>query len=52
MAEPGGGGAPRILLKTELDGGHGGRSGRYEAWRERAYEYAWALDVLGAAGAP
>ncbi|SDQ37080.1 S9 family peptidase [Quadrisphaera sp. DSM 44207] len=47
-----GGGAPQVLLKTEVDGGHGGRSGRYEAWRERAYEYAWVLDVLGLAGAP
>ncbi|MEH3077859.1 MAG: S9 family peptidase [Quadrisphaera sp.] len=40
-------GAPDVLLKTEVDGGHGGRSGRYEAWRERAFEDAWALDVLG-----
>ncbi|PWJ54622.1 oligopeptidase B Serine peptidase. MEROPS family S09A [Quadrisphaera granulorum] len=42
-------GAPDVLLKTEVDGGHGGRSGRYEAWRERAFEDAWALDVLGLA---
>ncbi|WP_218974778.1 hypothetical protein [Streptomyces sp. NP160] len=42
-------GAPGVLLKTEVDGGHGGRSGRYEAWRERAFEDAWALDVLGLA---
>ena len=41
--------ADRVLLKTELDGGHGGRSGRYEAWRERAFEHAWVLDVLGLA---
>jgi oligopeptidase B len=47
--DPSGGGAPGVLLKTELDGGHGGRSGRYESWRERAYEHAWALDVLGLA---
>ncbi|MGQ7349571.1 S9 family peptidase [Quadrisphaera oryzae] len=44
-----GDGAPDVLLKTEVDGGHGGRSGRYEAWRERAFEDAWALDVLGLA---
>ncbi len=44
-----GDGAPQVLLKTEVDGGHGGRSGRYEAWRERAFEDAWALDVLGLA---
>ena len=50
--DPAGAGAPHVLLRTELDGGHGGRSGRYEAWRERAYEYAWVLDVLGLATAP
>ena len=42
--------APATLLKTEMDGGHGGRSGRYERWRELAYENAWTLDVLGLAG--
>ncbi|MCW2523425.1 MAG: ptrB [Frankiales bacterium] len=36
----------RILLKTEMDAGHGGRSGRYDAWRETALLLAWALDVL------
>ena len=41
--------APATLLKTEMDGGHGGRSGRYERWRELAYENAWTLDVLGLA---
>jgi len=41
-------GAP-ALLKTELSAGHGGVSGRYEAWRERAFEYAWVLWVSGAA---
>ena len=43
------GAAPATLLKTEMDGGHGGRSGRYERWRELAYENAWTLDVLGLA---
>ena len=37
-------GAP-ALLKTEMKAGHGGVSGRYESWRERAFEYAWVLDV-------
>jgi oligopeptidase B len=36
----------RVLLKTEMDAGHGGRSGRYDAWRETAFLLAWALDVL------
>ena len=43
------GGGP-YLLKTVMDGGHGGVSGRYETWKERAYEMAWALDRLGVAG--
>lgn len=35
------------LLKTEMVAGHGGASGRYDAWKEIAFEYAWILDVLG-----
>ena len=41
-------GAP-ALLKIEMTAGHGGVSGRYERWREVAFEYAWILDVLGLA---
>ncbi|UTT61241.1 S9 family peptidase [Cellulosimicrobium cellulans] len=41
-------GAP-ALLKIEMHAGHGGVSGRYEGWREVAYEDAWVLDVLGLA---
>lgn len=33
-----------ILLKTELNAGHGGVSGRYQAWQERAWELAWIID--------
>ncbi|MGG7464454.1 S9 family peptidase [Plantibacter sp. YIM 135347] len=43
-------GAP-ALLKTEMSAGHGGVSGRYNSWRERAYELSWLLDVLGLADA-
>ena len=39
-----------LLLKTELGAGHGGPSGRYGEWRERALYYAWALDRLGIQG--
>jgi len=39
----------RVLLKTELGAGHGGPSGRYEAWKEEALVYAFLLDVLGVA---
>ncbi|SEC08126.1 oligopeptidase B [Paramicrobacterium humi] len=41
-------GAP-VLLRTEMHAGHGGVSGRYAAWEERAWEMAWILDVLGLA---
>jgi oligopeptidase B len=41
-----------LLLKTEMGAGHGGPSGRYNAWRERAFSYAWVLDVLGARTGP
>ncbi|MCU1424785.1 MAG: oligopeptidase [Microbacteriaceae bacterium] len=36
-----------VLLRTEMNAGHGGASGRYEAWHKRAFELAWVLDVLG-----
>ena len=38
-----------IVLKTELEGGHGGASGRYEKWKDRAWDYAWLASWLGAA---
>lgn len=37
------------LLKCEMSAGHGGVSGRYNSWRERAYELAWIFDILGVA---
>ncbi|CRK53431.1 Protease 2 [Rhodococcus sp. RD6.2] len=36
-----------LLLKTEMTAGHAGVSGRYERWREVAFEYAWILDTAG-----
>ena len=36
-----------LLLKTEFDAGHGGMSGRYQALRDAALEYAFLLKVLG-----
>ena len=41
-----------VLLKTEMHAGHGGVSGRYKAWEERAFELAWIIDVAGADGTP
>jgi oligopeptidase B len=32
-----------FLLKTEMEAGHGGRSGRYDAWREEALTIAWIV---------
>lgn len=39
-----------LLLKTELGAGHGGMSGRYQALRDVALEYAFVLKVLKPAG--
>ena len=34
----------KFLLKTEMAAGHGGVSGRYESWRQTAFEYAWLIN--------
>ena len=39
-----------FLLKIEMEAGHGGRSGRYDAWREEALVLAWVVETAG--GAP
>jgi oligopeptidase B len=36
-----------LLLKTNLGAGHGGASGRYDALRETAFDYAFLLTQLG-----
>ncbi|PSS50661.1 S9 family peptidase [Pseudomonas sp. BBP2017] len=36
-----------LLLKTEMDAGHGGMSGRYQGLRDVALEYAFVFKVLG-----
>ena len=38
-----------FLLKTEMTAGHGGRSGRYDAWHEEAMVLAWIVSTAGAA---
>ncbi|MFV0463522.1 MAG: S9 family peptidase, partial [Nostocoides sp.] len=35
-----------ILLRTEMAGGHGGVSGLYRAWHERAWQLAWIVDQV------
>ena len=34
-----------FLLKIEMAAGHGGRSGRYDAWREEAQVLAWIVQT-------
>jgi oligopeptidase B len=34
-----------FLLKTEMEAGHGGRSGRYDAWLEEALVLAWIIET-------
>jgi oligopeptidase B len=35
-----------FLLKTEMTAGHGGRSGRYDAWHEEAMVLAWIVTTV------
>ncbi len=41
-----------LLLRTNLDAGHGGASGRYERYRETALQYAFLLDLAGRTANP
>ncbi len=36
-----------LLLKTNMEAGHGGASGRYERYKEISFEYAFILDLVG-----
>jgi len=36
-----------LILKTNMDAGHGGASGRFERYKEVALEYAFLLDLVG-----
>jgi len=40
-------GTRSLLLKTELGAGHGGPSGRYDAWRDEAFVLAFVIDQPG-----
>jgi oligopeptidase B len=37
-----------LVLKTDMGAGHGGPSGRYDAWRDEAFVLAFAVDAVGA----
>lgn len=39
----------RLLLKTDLGAGHGGPTGRYDRYREVAFDFAFLLDLAGLA---
>jgi oligopeptidase B len=39
----------RLLLRTNMEAGHGGAAGRYQRWREIAFNYAFLLDLAGLA---
>jgi len=39
-----------LVFRTNLEAGHGGRSGRFERYREIAEEFAFLLDQVGLAG--
>jgi len=41
-------GSAPIVMTIEMDGGHGGASGRYEGWKDRAWDNAFVLSELGA----
>lgn len=38
-----------FCLRTEMSAGHGGVSGRYKAWHDRAFSLAWMADRMGVA---
>jgi len=38
-----------LLFRINMDAGHGGASGRYDALREAAFDYTFILDQLGRA---
>ncbi|MFC3815107.1 S9 family peptidase [Lysobacter sp. GCM10012299] len=44
-------GAQPVVFRTNMDAGHGGKSGRFRRYRELSEMYAFMLDQLGLAGA-
>ena len=38
-----------LLFRTNMEAGHGGKSGRFQRYRERAEEYAFVIERLGLA---
>jgi len=42
----------RLILRTNMEAGHGGSSGRYRRWHDVACEYAFLLDLAGLGDKP
>ena len=42
----------RLLLKTNMDAGHGGASGRFRRYKELAFIYTFLLDLAGRVESP
>ena len=40
-------GRNRLLLKTRMEAGHGGVSGRDQRYKQTAFEHAFLLDLAG-----
>jgi oligopeptidase B len=40
-------GQNKIYLKTDMDSGHAGISGRFEKYKQTAFKYAFIFDILG-----
>ncbi len=41
-----------LLFRINMEAGHGGKSGRFQRYRERAEEYAFVIERLGLPAAP
>ena len=37
----------RLLLKTDMEAGHGGKTGRFKQHQDTAFAYAFLLDLAG-----
>ena len=42
----------RLILRTNMEAGHAGASGRYKRWHDVAFEYAFLLDLAGLGDRP
>jgi len=42
----------RLILRTNMEAGHGGASGRYKRWHDVAFEYSFLLDLAGLGDKP